>query len=76
MKRFDMEKEVLNYESAMARIEEIVQLVEHRETGIDALADLLKEAQELMNYCREKLFTVESEIGKIMEKEESIANEQ
>lgn len=71
-----MEKEGWNYESAMARIEEIVRLVEQKETGIDTLADLLKEAQELMNFCKEKLFTVENEIGKILEKEESVANEQ
>ena len=66
-----MKKEEYNYESAVARIEEIVRLVEQKEVGIDCLADLLKEAQELMAFCKEKLYTIENEIGKIMNEEES-----
>lgn len=65
-----MEKEKMSYEKAMARLEELVRAVENNETGIDSLAEQLKEAQQLIAFCREKLFATEEEIRKILEEEE------
>ena len=65
-----MEKEKMSYEKAMARLEELVRAVENNETGIDSLAEQLKEAQQLIAFCKEKLFATEEEIRKILEEEE------
>ena len=51
------------YEQAMKRLEEIV-------TRIDSLGESLKEAQELIKFCREKLYKADGEIKKILEEED------
>lgn len=65
-----MKKENLTYEKAMARLEELVRRMESNETGIDRLAEELKEARSLMAFCREKLFATEEEIKKALETDE------
>lgn len=50
----------------MARLEQIVRQVENNEEGIDLLAARLKEAQELIAFCRKKLFTTDEEVKKIL----------
>lgn len=62
-----MEKEKMSYEKAMARLEELVRAVEGNETGIDSLAEQLKEAQQLIAFCKEKLCATDEEIKKILE---------
>ncbi|MGL4851969.1 MAG: exodeoxyribonuclease VII small subunit [Phocaeicola sp.] len=57
----------LNYELAMKRLEEIVTQVERNELGIDQLSSSLKEAQQLLNFCREKLYNVDQEIKQMLE---------
>lgn len=61
-----MEKE-LTYEKAMNRLEEIVKKIEGGEMDIDSLAANLKEAKELVVYCKEKLTTVETEVKKCLD---------
>ena len=51
-----MKKEKMTYEEAMARLEALVRQIESNETGIDKLAALVKEAQQLTAFCREKLY--------------------
>ncbi len=60
----------MTYEKAMARLEELVRRMESNETGIDRLAEELKEARSLMAFCREKLFATEEEIKKALETDE------
>ena len=43
--------------------------VEHSEQDIDALADLLKEAKELIAFCRERLYKVDQSVKEILEDE-------
>lgn len=66
-----MEKETMSYEKAMARLEELVRMVENNETGVDNLAEQIKEAQQLMAFCKDKLYATEEEIKKILEEEEN-----
>lgn len=65
-----MAKEKLTYETAMARLEELVRQVENNEQGIDKLAEQLKEAQRLIAFCKEKLYATDEEIQKILQNEE------
>jgi exodeoxyribonuclease VII small subunit len=60
-----MEK-AMSYEKAMKRLEEIVAKIESGEMDIDALAQNLKEAQKLVEFCKEKLTTVEAEVKKCL----------
>lgn len=62
-----MKKEGLTYEKAMKRLEEIVEKVENGQMDIDSLSATLKEAQELVAFCRDKLTKVDAEIKKILE---------
>lgn len=57
----------MTYAEAMNRLEEIVGKVQDGRIDIDELAGLLKEAQELINFCREKLYKVDEEIKALSE---------
>ena len=57
----------LKYEEALERLQKIVSLLEHKEIKIDDLADKVKEAKALVDFCREKLEKTEEEINKIIE---------
>ena len=57
----------MTYAEAMNRLEEIVGKVQDGRIDIDELAGLLKEAQELVNFCREKLYKVDKEIKALSE---------
>lgn len=57
-----MENNNLTYDQALQRIQEIVEALEKGEKGMDELTDLVKEASDLMKYCRKKLRSTESEI--------------
>ena len=50
------------YEQAMKRLEEIVARIDSNELDIDSLGESLKEAQELIRFCREKLYKADGEI--------------
>lgn len=66
----EMKKENMTYEEAMARLEELARRMENNETGIDRLAEELKEARRLMAFCKEKLYATDEEIRKILESDE------
>ncbi len=59
----------LNYTQAMERLEKIVAKIENGEMDIDSLTDNLKEAKKLVNFCKEKLTKVESEVKTILDEE-------
>ena len=65
-----MGKEKKTYEQAMLRLEDIVRQVERGETSIDSLTDLLKEAKQLITFCKDKLYVTEEEIKKILAEDE------
>lgn len=59
----------LTYEQAMKRLEEIVARIDSNELDIDHLGESLKEAQELIRFCREKLYKADEEIQKMLAEE-------
>lgn len=61
----------MTYAEAMARLEEIMGKVQGGRIDIDELAGLLKEAQELVKFCREKLYKVDEDIKALTEEAES-----
>ena len=54
-------------EDAVNRLKTIVAEIENGDTDIDKLADNLKEAKELIAFCRNKLQKVETDIKKILD---------
>lgn len=61
-----MKKDKTTYEQAISRIEEITHKVESGEMDIDSLANSLKEAKELVEFCKDKLTKVEEDVKKIL----------
>lgn len=60
----------LNYEQAMQKLEQMASKMERSEIGIDELAQQLQQAQELMKYCREKLYEAEKSCQSLLNVEE------
>ena len=57
----------MTYGKAMERLEARVAEMEEGELDIDLLGSRLKEAQELVRFCRGKLYKADEEVKKIME---------
>ena len=57
----------MTYEEAMKRLENIVKKMESGEMDIDSLADNLKEAKGLAEFCKTKLTIVEEEVKKCLD---------
>ncbi len=62
--------ENITYNEAMMRLDEITTKIQGGKVDIDELAGLLKEAQELVKFCREKLYKVDEDIKALLEDEE------
>lgn len=56
----------LKYEQAMTELEVIVKKMENDELDIDSLADQLKRAKFLIQFCKDKLTKADEEIKKIL----------
>lgn len=50
----------------MKRLEEIVSRIDSDEMDIDSLGENLKEAQELIRFCRDRLYKVDEDIKKML----------
>lgn len=59
--------EKMRYSEAVARLEEIMAKVQSGRIDIDELAGLLKEAQELVKFCRNKLYKVDEEVKTLLD---------
>lgn len=59
--------ENMRYSEAVARLEEIMAKVQSGRIDIDELAGLLKEAQELVRFCRNKLYKVDEEVKALLD---------
>ncbi|MCQ2335512.1 MAG: exodeoxyribonuclease VII small subunit [Paludibacteraceae bacterium] len=54
----------MNYDKALARLQEIVSRLEQPEAlSVDEYKALAKEANELLTYCREQIMGIEKEIS-------------
>lgn len=55
------------YTQAMQRLEAILAQLEEGNSNVDTLADLVKEAAELVKFCRAKLRKTEDEVQNAFE---------
>lgn len=60
----------MKYEEAVKRLEEIVSEIEDNKLDMDRIGDSLKEARELIKFCKDKLYKTDEEIKKILEADE------
>ena len=61
-----MKEKSMTYEQAIERLEQIATGLEQQQTGLDELTDRLREAQELLKFCKSKLLKAEKEIDEII----------
>ena len=54
------------YETALARLEEIVESFEQNTLELDVLSVRLKEAQKLLKFCKDKLVKTDADVKKIL----------
>lgn len=59
----------IKYEEVVHKLETIVDKMERGELDIDSMAAQLKEAQELVKLCKQKLKRTDNEIQKLLEKQ-------
>ena len=55
------------YGEAMTEIEEILEKIESGELDVDELTDKVKKVASLLDICKKKLKTTETEIQKVIE---------
>lgn len=56
----------VSYEEAMKRLEQLAQEMENGEVAIDQLSTKLKEAKELLKYCKTLLTKADEEVQKLL----------
>ena len=54
------------YKEAMKQLEEISRTISFGELDVDQLASKLKQAKELVEFCKQKLQAVESDVNQIL----------
>jgi len=62
-----MEEKELTYKTAMERLETLTKEMENGEIAIDQLATKLKEAKQLLQFCKDKLTKADEEVRKLMD---------
>ncbi len=63
-----MAKKNITYKQAIAELEVILNELENNELDIDDLQVKVKQAADLIELCKEKLFKADAEIEKILQK--------
>jgi len=61
-----MSKEKLNYESAVAELEQIVHDIEYGEISVDDLSEKIKRSAVLIKFCKQKLKSTEEDVAEIL----------
>ena len=59
--------ENMNDTQAVTRLEEIMNVVQSGKLDVDELSGLLKEAAELVKFCRAKLYKVDEEVKQLLD---------
>ncbi|MBO4451246.1 MAG: exodeoxyribonuclease VII small subunit [Bacteroidaceae bacterium] len=60
----------LSYTEAMKQLEEISRNISSGELDVDQLAAKLKQAKELVEFCKQKLQAVEADVNQILSAEQ------
>ncbi len=61
-----MSEKKITYNEAVNEIEEILHQIENEELDVDYLSEKVKRAYYLLRLCKDKLYSTEQEIEKIM----------
>ena len=61
----------LTYETAYKELSEIAREIENESVSVDVLADKVKRASELIEFCQNKLRATETEVNKIIKQMEN-----
>lgn len=63
----DMHKnQKLTYKGATSRLEEIIRNIENNTYDMDVLADYIKEATQLIDFCKAQLYKTEKELDNML----------
>lgn len=57
----------MTYAQAMERLEAIMNDVQGGKMDIDSLTDVLKEADEIIKFCKNKLYKVDEEVKAVLQ---------
>ncbi|MBQ5888139.1 MAG: exodeoxyribonuclease VII small subunit [Bacteroidaceae bacterium] len=57
----------MTYSEAVCRLDEIMNRVQNGKLDVDELSGMLKEAQQLVLFCRNKLHLVDEEVKALLE---------
>jgi len=66
-----MTQKKLTYKEAFSKLENILLKLENNELDVDELAVNVKEASELIKFCKSKLYETEAEVEKIIDELDS-----
>ncbi len=58
----------MTYKDAIKKLEEIVHHIENEDPDVDDLSGMVKEAYELLLFCKKRLKTTEEEVQEAFEK--------
>ena len=61
------EKKSMRYSEAMARLQEILDRIDSSDVDIDELAERVKEASELIRFCKSLLTTAEMSVAEALQ---------
>lgn len=64
-----MAEKKINYSEAIAEIEQILDRLGKEEFDVDALAEQVKRATELIKVCKTKLRKAEDDVAKVLKEE-------
>lgn len=62
-----MAKKKTSYNEAIQEIEETLAVIENEELDVDDLTEKVKRVSELIQLCKTKLHTTESEVRKVLD---------
>ena len=61
------EKKSMRYSEAMARLQEVLDRIDSSDVDIDELAERVKEASELIRFCKSLLTTAEKSVAEALQ---------
>ena len=60
-------KENLTFDEPYTKLEAILHKIESNELGVEELLENIKEATTLIDYCKNRLKTIDQEVAKLIE---------
>ncbi len=67
-----MNNEGKTYKEAYEELQTILKDLENNETDVDVLSEKLKHANELIEYCKERLAKIEVDVDKLIQEIEAL----